>query len=665
MDVDPIDDGPRILTAVPPADAATTTTPASTTTIQMIPITTPEQAKQRMDQLRSADDWSQRVQAAHQLDAIAAVLGPERTKEVSVVYLESAKLSTLLTHSHTLSLLLLQELIPFLIDGMEDEDEVLLAVATSLGRMLPTVDYESSYLWRPLELLLSLEDATVRAAAVASSRTLLEYDNNKNDSTTNNSADTTTALCGALVQRLAAKEWFTARCSAAALVSAVYDKTKTNDNGGGGAVYVQLLSQLCRDTVPMVRRVAAQQLGTMAQSVVEKSPRTAVKDELPNTIVPLLEELAATDQPDSVRLQTTENCVKLGRVCHDEAIVQRILPLIVATIEDRSWRVRWTAASKFADVMAAYAPAHYDTLVPAYERLLQDPEAEVRTAATFNLAHVARTPAIAERLAQKVTTLTENDSEHVRAALAAVATQLAPALGMDATITYLVPPVLLLLRDAASQVRLNVIASLHALNQVIGVDLLSQSLLPAILDLGADRQWRIRAAMMHNVKALAEQLGQEFFTDRLCALCLGWLGDPIARIRSAAAETLAQLTTLFGPAWALDHLVPAVLQVREHASYLRRLTALQALARIGAAWEEESLVQEHVLPVVLDMSTDVVPNIRFNVAKELQTMAPRCGVLLYTTKIVPILTVLAEDEDRDVRHHAVTATQQLQDVFGC
>ena len=198
------------------------------------------------------------------------------------------------------------------------------------------------------------------------------------------------------------------------------------------------------------------------------------------------------------------------------SLLRRLLPLIVATIDDRSWRVRWTAASKFADVVTAYDGLENaaDFLVAAYEKLLNDPEAEVRTAATFNLAKVAscssrvpeplgRAPteqeiaeyngprvSVGERLVKRVTSLTEDDSEHVRAALAMVATELAPILGMDATITHLVPPVLLLLRDAASEVRLNLISSLEALNQVIGVDLLSQSLLPAILDLAQDGKWR-------------------------------------------------------------------------------------------------------------------------------------------------------------------------------
>jgi serine/threonine-protein phosphatase 2A regulatory subunit A len=242
---------------------------------------------------------------------------------------------------------------------------------------------------------------------------------------------------------------------------------------------------------------------------------------------------------DSVRLHTTENCVVFGRVMsqlaklsggnlkeHEMALVRRLLPLVVATIDDRSWRVRWTAASKFADIIQGYSavPGTMDMLVPAYEKLLQDPEAEVRTAATFNLALVAQgcevlvpPPGLggedelmteannpdgassvpdservtaAERLVKRVTSLTEDDSEHVRAALAMVATELAPILGKDATITHLVPPILLLLRDAASEVRLNLISSLESLNKVIGVDLLSQSLLPAILDLAQDGKWR-------------------------------------------------------------------------------------------------------------------------------------------------------------------------------
>jgi len=380
-----------------------------------------------------------------------------------------------------------------------------------------------------------------------------------------------------MVIRLSTKEWFTARISAASLITAGYAKfTKEQQN-----ILTQNFAQLCKDDTPMVRRVAAQHLGPMVENIVKVSGRAPLAADgiVTTLLIPLYEELASNEQPDSVRLQTTENCVVFGRVMDtivkqgplndDElALMKRILPLVMATIDDRSWRVRWTAAAKFADVIASHEelPGAIESLVPAYEKLLQDPEAEVRTAATFNLARVAscktkvpvaagsRPPqegddtetaafpgvktSVAERLVKRVTSLTEDDSEHVRAALAMVATELAPILGKDATITYLVPPVLLLLRDAASEVRLNLISSLSALNEVIGVDLLSQSLLPAILDLAQDGKWRIRLAIIEQMPLLAKQLGKDFFTEKLTTLCVGWLGDDIATIRTAAATNL-------------------------------------------------------------------------------------------------------------------------------
>ena len=48
-------------------------------------------------------------------------------------------------------------------------------------------------------------------------------------------------------------------------------------------------------------------------------------------------------------------------------LLKRLLPLIVASVDDRYWRVRWTAAAKFADVVSNYdgLPSAMDSLVPA------------------------------------------------------------------------------------------------------------------------------------------------------------------------------------------------------------------------------------------------------------------------------------------------------------
>jgi len=632
-----------------------------------------EEARQAIDMFRG-DDVSKRVAASNRLEAVALVLGEQRTRE---------------------------ELLPFLTDGVDDEDEVLLGVANSLGKMIPLVGGGSHALslLPPIELLLTVEENSVRDTATSSALLIASAlpDQNFQDKYVS------------MLTRLARKEWFTARISSAGLIANAYPRlTQTQQNE-----HLKIFAELCQDDTPMVRRVAAQNLGIMVENVVQVAGRSSLEEGgvVSKILIPLYETLSSNEQPDSVRLQTTENCVVFGRVMgklvtdvdtrgdgsplneNEKTLIQRLLPLIVATIDDRSWRVRWTAAAKFADVIKAYnpIPGAMDALIPAYEKLLQDPEAEVRTAATFNLAVVARgceskilpmtavgaeghdevsaatkftgeRISAAERLVKRVILLTEDDSEHVRAALAMVATELAPILGKDATITSLVPPILLLLRDAASEVRLNLISSLESLNKVIGVDLLSQSLLPAILDLAQDGKWRIRLAIIQQTPLLAKQLGRDFFTDKLSSVCVNWLGDDIATIRDAATKNIKELTALFGTDWACDYLLPFIDEIRQNSSYLRRLTAVQACGKMAVEMDP-AIAQTEVLPLVLEMATDTVANIRFNVAQALGEMGTICDPVVYNQQIHPVLMLLHDDPDRDVRFFADKTALKLEEAF--
>jgi serine/threonine-protein phosphatase 2A regulatory subunit A len=296
----------------------------------------------------------------------------------------------------------------------------------------------------------------------------------------------------------------------------------------------------------------------------------------------------------------------------------------------------------------------------------------VKAAATLNIAKVAETEcdvsalsipkgkqqeespskhpriSIARRLVKKVAVLSEDDNENVRAALAMVATDLAPLLGKEITISDLVPHVLMLLRDSTSEVRLNVISSLGSLNKVIGVDLLSQSLLPAILDLANDSKWRIRLAIMQHIPLLAKELGEGFFNDDMIRLCVSWLGDSISSIRVAAAENLKELTSIFGSDWIIDNIFPPLSEIRQHQSYLRRVTAVQAYTSIATVMDPE-ISKIECIPLILMMATDSVANIRFKVAQSLEILVPHCDENVITTQFRPVLAMLADDSDRDVR----------------
>lgn len=90
-----------------------------------------------MDELR-AEDVQLRLNAIHSIPTIALALGPDRARE---------------------------ELIPFLQDSVDDEDEVLLALGEELGRDFHEYIGGAEYahlLLGPLENLSAVEETLVR-----------------------------------------------------------------------------------------------------------------------------------------------------------------------------------------------------------------------------------------------------------------------------------------------------------------------------------------------------------------------------------------------------------------------------------------------------------------------------------------------------------------------
>lgn len=55
----------------------------------------------------------------------------------------------------------------------------------------------------------------------------------------------------------------------------------------------------------------------------------------------------------------------------------------------------------------------------------------------------------------------------------------------------------------------------------------------------------------------------------------------------------------------MEHLIPSILVIRRHESYLRRLTALQACSMMATEMAPETATIE-ILPLVLEMATDTV-----------------------------------------------------------
>ncbi|SJL05596.1 probable ser/thr protein phosphotase 2A regulatory subunit A [Armillaria ostoyae] len=573
-----------------------------------------------MDELRS-EDVQLRLNAIHSIPTIALALGPDRARE---------------------------ELVPFLQDSVDDEDEVLLALAEELGTFEDYIGGKeyAHVLLGALENLSAVEETLVRdkaaesitkIATVLSPSQLEEY-------------------YIPLLKRLSHGEWFTSRTSSAALYSAVYANVSP-------AIQEELrkgFAALGSDDTPMVRRAAAKWLGPLLKHF---STPHILTDGLP-----IYRRLQSDDQ-DSVRLLTVEDLIVIAQRMSPAEVKEQLLKQIRHSIGDKSWRVRYMAANHFNELAEAVGVEIVrEELIGQFVQLLKDNEAEVRTAAAGQIPGFSKLldkEVILARIVPCVRDMSQDSSQHVRAALANQISGLAPLLGRETTIEHLLPLFLQLLKDDFPDVRLNVISKLETAILVIGIELLSENLLPAIVELAEDKSWRVRQAIIEYIPLLAKQLGKPFFDEQLGNLCMSWLGDTVFSIRESATVNLKKLIEVFGLDWAKIAIVPRVMGMGQHPNYLFRMTTVQAITIIAPSLSLE-IVQAEIIDPLLQLAADAIPNIRFNVAKALEVLAATYNGTpegrLLVQRILPALEQLKNDQDADVRYFATRAYQKTGGV---
>ncbi|KDO70022.1 hypothetical protein CISIN_1g0068981mg, partial [Citrus sinensis] len=104
------------------------------------------------------------------------------------------------------------------------------------------------------------------------------------------------------------------------------------------------------------------------------------------------------------------------------------------------------------------------------------------------------------------------------------------------------------------------------------------------------------------------------------------------------------------------------LEMINNPHYLYRMTILRAISLLAPVMGSE-ITCSRLLPVVINASKDRVPNIKFNVAKVLQSLIPIVDQSMVEKTIRPCLVELTEDPDVDVRFFATQAIQSIDHVM--
>ncbi|KAJ2132679.1 protein phosphatase 2A structural subunit, partial [Coemansia sp. RSA 521] len=280
-----------------------------------------------------SDNLTDRLESLKRLSVLALAMGEERTRE---------------------------ELIPFLDESIDDEDELLLALAELLGDFVQYVGGPkyAYVLLRPLENLAAAEETVVREKAVESINKLVSGMDQLH-------VEEYLIPC---IARLSSGEWFTSRSSAAGLYASAYGKVTDAIQSKLRAGY----EALCKDDMPMIRRAAASNL----KDVVEKIS----DDHVVSFAIPNFRQLAEDDQ-DSVRLLTVEPLVAITKRLTTEECKQHLGAIVQSLCVDKSWRVRYMVADHFVSLATNIKDADLqEELLNVAISLMHDSEAEVRGA---------------------------------------------------------------------------------------------------------------------------------------------------------------------------------------------------------------------------------------------------------------------------------------------
>ena len=557
-----------------------------------------------IDELRH-DDVQTRLNAVRQLEYIALALGPSRTRG---------------------------ELIPFLMESVDDDDIVLGATAEKMGCMVDAVGGSdwAYILLRPLEDLLMLDEASIREKAQSSILSVQAQMSPKHIE----------EFSFPVMSRLATNDWFVARVAACSLLGSVCRRVFSEE-------MIRVFVELCADETPMVRRAAMMAISEMGEVV----PQNKLRD-----ILDAFRRLARDDQ-ESVRIVTISAAMNLADkvIKNPQEIYNALFPEIRACLDDPNWRVRVTVAGAIAEIIKNTPVKNHQQTLDMYIKLLGDAEAEVRCLAVSKLSNVSAFKAdrsFLTLLNSSFTKLIRDESEAVRAALAETLTKACPVFGASLTADALLPLILKLLRDSSNSVRLKVVSNLEHITCLLKLDEMKPAIIPAIVELASDRQWRVRILVLEYAPGLAKSFGEKIFIEEMLPVVMRWLSDPVFKVREAAAGNLCKLAQQLGPESTVANLVPGIVDLSKNNNYLYRMTSLLAVNSLAQTLPERAVIDK-LFPIVKGLVADLVPNVRFNVALTLRILADKVGgKKIYGDEISKLLKQLSADSDKDVKFFA-------------
>lgn len=611
------------------------------------------------------------------------------------------------------------QLLPFLLEKVRDPetpDEILYRLAEQLD-MAPLLGGFDPLLVAPLELLCATEETLVRDSAAKSVNSLVAQCT---------PAQVQQHWAPMLLRLCAEASWFTSRVSAAKVCASICAACEGAATAGGEeqAQLLQLrellVTKLCQDESPMVKRAAAAALGSLAR-LTSAQHRPAVLQELR----PALKQLLLAQPPgggpseaDAVRVEAVGSLAALALLgCESADAVAQVHELCASLAKDSSWKLRVALASELGAVAkAAQSKGQSADFVSVFELLQHDPEPEVRFVAACNCVSMAEACSAAEVGAAIVPNLlalvgdpgyrTAQERAQLSALLVSLVSRVEPtseaagrivaevgAMLSNSEESQLVriqlvesSPLLVAAVGHASAAGRELLAKLlrfFELPQGSAAEAASRAAAAAAAAGGSDAPiagsnprwcWRLRFVAVEVVGSEAFlQLGLDLYREHLAPIVRAALVDSCALVRVCALTQMAKWAATFagqGAAhgqWADENLVSVLAQLRSSGdkglakAYGHRLTTIYGLEVSAGFLSADGLATLAAIVAEKDASAET-PNVRLAAARCFGRLAQSLDFQGSAAEniVTSTLQKLASDPDPDAKALAAAALANEQ-----
>ncbi|OQR99196.1 hypothetical protein ACHHYP_07183 [Achlya hypogyna] len=206
-----------------------------------------------------------------------------------------------------------------------------------------------------------------------------------------------------------------------------------------------------------------------------------------------------------------------------------------------------------------------------------------------------------------------------------------------------------------THVVVEILENLDFLGFALGKDTFVAELGPVLATAASHTEWKVRVAVAYNLAPLLRWLGTTVFMQRCQRLVEALSQDLVYQVRSLALQPLQLLVEGVAPAIALDATPNAPWRTYAlgfvstvlvpHGNYQMRVGAIQWFARMAGCLDDDERA-EFLVPSILALASDPVPNVRVVCARELETMPVGDEVR------ADLLSRFRADADMDVQYFA-------------